>query len=243
MRTQWTITGIVLTAASAAVGVAAALILTLGAHTGTASSVALALVVLGLYLSVVAPWQHRWGATRDEVARPLPGEHLLDATHSTTRAITIEASPEKVWPWLAQIGYGRAGWYSYDWIDNDGKPSATRVLPDLQQPAPDDEIPIDPHMSFTVYEAVPAHHLLRPGRRRQHLVPDALSRRFWNPAGEPVPQHLVVDAGISVLAAHRRSRLLHHGAQDAQEHQAPRRERTRGPGRLTEGTVPCWCAK
>jgi hypothetical protein len=163
MRTQWTITGIVLTAASAAVGVAAALILTLGARTGTASSMALALVVLGLYLSVVAPWQHRWGATRDEVARPLPGEHLLDATHSTTRAITIEASPEKVWSWLAQIGYGRAGWYSYDWIDNDGKPSATRVLPDLQQPAPDDEIPMTPTMSFTVIEAVPPHHLLLRG--------------------------------------------------------------------------------
>jgi hypothetical protein len=84
--------------------------------------------VIGTYLDVVGPRQRRWGATREEVARGMPGDALLrrDAP-STTRATTIDASPEVVFPWLLQIGYGRGGWYSYDWIDNDGKPSVERI--------------------------------------------------------------------------------------------------------------------
>src|SRR6266511_1264030 len=57
---------------------------------------------------------------------------LVDGAGSTTRAIPVTARAEQVWPWLVQIGYGRAGWYSYDWIDNDGRPSADRILPDFQ---------------------------------------------------------------------------------------------------------------
>jgi hypothetical protein len=76
-----------------------------------------------VYRVLVQPWQHRWGATDEDVP---------DAT-STTRAITIAAPPEQVWPWLVQLGYGRAGWYSYDWIDNDNLPSADRILPDHGQ--------------------------------------------------------------------------------------------------------------
>lgn len=79
-------------------------------------------------------WQVRWGATGQEVAESLPGDEVVDrAWWSATRAITINAAPGQVWPWLAQMGgYTRAGWYSYDWIDNAGRPSAARIVPELQ---------------------------------------------------------------------------------------------------------------
>jgi hypothetical protein len=73
------------------------------------------------------------GATRDEVARPLPGDLIVrKADFVATRAITIDAAPGRVWPWLVQIGSGRAGWYSYDRVDNAGRPSATAIIPELQ---------------------------------------------------------------------------------------------------------------
>ncbi len=60
-----------------------------------------------------------WGATPEEVARRLPGDELLeDADVVSTRAVTIEAPPSAVWPWLLQMGSGRAGAYTYDWIEN-----------------------------------------------------------------------------------------------------------------------------
>jgi hypothetical protein len=86
-----------------------------------------------VYRLWVQPWQHRWGATDEEVGAAMPGDDLIPDAASTTRAISIAAPPEQVWPWLAQLGFGRAGWYSYDWIDNDGQPSADRIIPELQQ--------------------------------------------------------------------------------------------------------------
>jgi hypothetical protein len=63
----------------------------------------------------------------------MPGDDLLHgAAFCATRAITIDAAPEDVWPWLVQVGFGRAGFYSYDWADNLGRPSATTLLPQYQ---------------------------------------------------------------------------------------------------------------
>lgn len=60
-----------------------------------------------------------WGATREEAARPLPGDELLDpADIVATRAITIDAPASAIWPWLVQMGPGRGGAYTYDWIEN-----------------------------------------------------------------------------------------------------------------------------
>lgn len=93
------------------------------------------IVVVALYLLVLRPWHIRWGATDEEVSRSMPGDEVIpNATLFTTRAITIRARPEEIWPWLVQMGYGRAGWYSYDRIDNGGRPSARQILPDLQVP-------------------------------------------------------------------------------------------------------------
>jgi hypothetical protein len=97
------------------------------------------------YLKAYRPWQLRWGATDAEVDRALPGDDLVQApTFNATRAITIAAPPQQVWPWLVQVGVNRAGWYSYDWLDNLGRPSARRVIPELQHLAPGDLLPMSP---------------------------------------------------------------------------------------------------
>jgi len=60
----------------------------------------------------------------------MPGDDILGpGAGSTTRAVIIGAPASQVWPWLARLGYGKAGWYSYDWLDNDGRPSAGQIQP------------------------------------------------------------------------------------------------------------------
>ena len=82
----------------------------------------------------VGGWLTRWGATRAEVARRLPGDDIvLVPQYCATNAITVDTAPEAVWPWLVQMGgYDRAGWYSYDLLDNSGVPSAWKIVPELQ---------------------------------------------------------------------------------------------------------------
>ena len=86
-----------------------------------------------------------WGATPDEIARTLPGDELLPAPDVlSTRAITIEAPPSAVWPWLVQMGSGRGGAYTYDWIENLfglGMKSAGTIHPEWQSIAVGDVIP------------------------------------------------------------------------------------------------------
>ncbi len=106
---------------------------------------ALGVVLFGVYLRFIRPWQLRWGATDEEVARAMSGDDVVkQPTFNATRAVTIQARPEEIWPWLVQIGITRAGWYSYDWLDNLGKPSAQRILPQFQHVAVGDVVPISP---------------------------------------------------------------------------------------------------
>lgn len=71
------------------------------------------------YALVVRPWHLRWGATDEEVGKPLPGDELVpNPAIESTRAITVNAPVEEVWPWLAQIGQDRGGFYSYEWLEN-----------------------------------------------------------------------------------------------------------------------------
>ena len=109
----------------------------------------LAASAAGMYLGVVRPWQLRWGATPEEVGRQMPGDELVDRpTFNATRAVTVAAGPEHIWPWLLQIGINRAGWYSYDWLDNLGRPSATEIVPELQRLEVGDLIPISPNGKY-----------------------------------------------------------------------------------------------
>jgi hypothetical protein len=97
------------------------------------------------YVKIWRPWELTWGATPDEVSRPLPGDDLVTRpTFNATRAISIDAPPEQIWPWLVQVGNKRAGWYSYDLLDNLGRSSARRIIPELQHLAPGDIVPMSP---------------------------------------------------------------------------------------------------
>lgn len=95
------------------------------------------------YDALARPRMLEWGSTAQERRQPLPGDDIIDVvmTHCT-RAVTIDAPPEAVWPWLVQIGDRRAGFYSYDWVERfvfggtvhyiERTQSATRVHPELQ---------------------------------------------------------------------------------------------------------------
>jgi len=92
-------------------------------------------------------WLRAWGTTPSEVARVMSGDGLLPThTYSGTMAVTIDARPDDIWPWLVQIGYQRGGLYSYDWLDRLfgflDRPSATRILPEFQHLAVGDVIPL-----------------------------------------------------------------------------------------------------
>lgn len=164
MRTKRIIGLIVLGCILASFGVLAGLIAWLGAAGGIVPGLVIAIVVIGTYVVVVGPWQRRWGATDEEVRCSMPGDDALrPGAPSTTRAITIDAPPEAVFPWLLQIGYGRGGWYSYDWIDNDRKPSVDRIDPTLQRLAVGDRIEMLPGMGPVVREILPNHHIVSGG--------------------------------------------------------------------------------
>jgi len=84
-----------------------------------AGAAASAAAIDWLYRSFLRAWVLTWGATAEEAARSLPGDELLDRPDIVaTRAIGIEASPSAIWPWLVQMGPGRAGAYTYDWVEN-----------------------------------------------------------------------------------------------------------------------------
>ena len=86
-----------------------------------------------VYRAWVRPRLMRWGATGEEVAGPYPGADLVpDGERGATMAVTIDAPPDQVWPWLVQLGGDRGGWYSWDHLDNAGRPSAQRVHPEWQ---------------------------------------------------------------------------------------------------------------
>ncbi|MFI9848560.1 hypothetical protein ACIHFD_66965 [Nonomuraea sp. NPDC051941] len=96
-------------------------------------------------------------------ARERPGDDIASRAHlQATRAITIDAPPKEVWPWLVHMGgYTRAGWYSYDRIDNAGRPSADRIVPELQHLQVGDVMPTAPDGSgFTVERIDPPQVLV-----------------------------------------------------------------------------------
>ena len=108
----------------------------------TSLRLAVALGLAGAYAFAVRPRLLHWGATEDEVRLPYPGAELIpDGTRSATMAVTIEAPPSSVWQWLVQMGYGRAGWYSWDRLDNWGAPSAESIHPEWQHIAVGDRLP------------------------------------------------------------------------------------------------------
>jgi hypothetical protein len=98
-----------------------------------------AVLAAGLEVATYPRWRQwclSWGATDEEAARTLPGDDLLAGPDIvSTRAVWIDAPAREIWPWLVQMGPGRAGAYTYDWIENLaglGMHSADRILPQFQ---------------------------------------------------------------------------------------------------------------
>ena len=107
---------------------------------------------LSLHIHFIRPRLLSWGATRDEIERPMVGDEVCaQPQFNATRAVTIRARPEEIWPWLVQIGFGHAGWYSYDLLDNLGRHSSERIIPEFQRLAVGDWVPMD--LSGTPYTA------------------------------------------------------------------------------------------
>ncbi len=113
--------------------------------TGALIIAAVLLVSVALLYVAVTHWGCDWGARPAECARDLPGDDFLADGPPTrtvmTRAISIAAPPETVWPWLAQLGRG-AGWYSYDLLDNGRRVSARHIVSWIPEPALGDASPI-----------------------------------------------------------------------------------------------------
>jgi hypothetical protein len=102
-----------------------------------------------------------WGATSEEVARTLlADDEVPEAQIASTRAIPIHAPATAVWPWLIQMGWKRAGWYSYDRIDNDRIASAERIIPELQGLQVGDLVPEGEDVGWTVKALEPSRLLL-----------------------------------------------------------------------------------
>ncbi len=109
------------------------------------SIVGASIASLFAYRLVIRPWHLRWGATDEETMQALPGDDVVPhPTLMATRAVTVQATPEEIWPWLAQIGKDRAGFYSYDWIENLmglGIKSSDRIMPEFQELKAGDMLP------------------------------------------------------------------------------------------------------
>ena len=89
--------------------------------------------IWSLYLVCIRDWQMNWGANDQEINQYMIGdEELNDPEFNTTRTVEIKAPPEEVWPWLVQMGYKKGGFYNFDMLDNAGKPSADRIIPEYQ---------------------------------------------------------------------------------------------------------------
>lgn len=149
----------------------------------------LALAGLKVYLLRPGGPLSRWGTTGEEARETLPGDELVPvATSRTTRAVSVAAPPEGVWPWLVQLGQGRGGLYSYDALENLlglDIHSADRVVPELQDLAVGDEVRLvppgtEPDLTFRVTRLEPPHVLvLGPRGSRDEAFAQGLPFPVW----------------------------------------------------------------
>jgi hypothetical protein len=131
----------------------------------------LALGVTGVLSVLYRPLLRRsilaWGATDAEAVARLPGDELLeDADLTSTRAITIRRAPEAVWPWIAQLGQTRGGFYSHAWLENligCHIHNADRIVPEWQQPQVGDDVQLAPDVPLTVAVLDPGRSLVLQG--------------------------------------------------------------------------------
>lgn len=136
----------------------------LGRTSGFLGAIGLTALATGLYATVGREKIRRWGATDEERDRFLVGDDLIQkAVYESTHAITIDAPPEAVWPWLVQMGQGRGGFYSYDWVEALGGldiQSADRVVPELQSLGEGAIVRLAPNTALLAATVDPPHALV-----------------------------------------------------------------------------------
>ena len=191
----------------------------LGGVLGSLVVLAAVAAAVAAYLGLIRPWHVRWGATKDGEGRPMPGDGLLGpGTGFTTIAITIRAPADQVWSWLAQLGYGRAGWYSYDWLDNDGRRSAEQIRPEWQHLRPGDQILMMPGSGLNVVAVENGHFFVAratDGTTSWCLAVATLDQRERLPADQPVARPVAHHPGQRVVDRAVRRWRIHHGTEDA----------------------------
>jgi hypothetical protein len=118
-------------------------------------------------LALVRARYLRWGATDEELGMALPGDELVpDADLTATRAVTVRVGGEGVWPWIAQLGQGRGGFYSYDFLENlvgCDIHSADRVVPEWQSIDVGDQVNLHPEVGLIVAVVEPGRALVLRG--------------------------------------------------------------------------------
>ncbi len=129
-------------------------------------AVAGVLTIAGLYWQFALPWASRWGAREVELDSVLPGDHVVRRPKSmSTRAITIHRPPADVYPWLAQMGQARGGFYSYERLENLAGcqiHNAGRIVPEWQNPQVGDPVALHPKLpdAFRIAELRPSRYIL-----------------------------------------------------------------------------------
>jgi membrane protease YdiL (CAAX protease family) len=237
------------------------------ASPNAAGFVAAVTSTLVMVWAVAVMWRYHWAtlvsptagrsvaATRQEKTRALPGdERIPTAIDRLTHGVTIRGAPCDVWPWLVQMGAGtRAGWYSYDWLDNGWQPSATRIVPELQDPTVGAIFPALPGATdgFTLLAIEPERVLMLGW-----LATDCTTEVTWTfvlqdvARHEPPPRTRPWRARLPIpwpaIAADQAcysSRPLHHAAEAAAWHRETRRSdlaqptRPLGSGCLSGGVL------
>ena len=166
-----------------------------------------------LYAGLVRPWLQHWGSTPEERSRRLPGDGDTEPLSVATRAVTVRAPAEEVWRWLVQIGQDKAGFYSYDWLENLAGcrlHTATRVHPQWQDLHPGDALTLFPGVATRVNEVDPPRALVIEGWGAYLVEPDGdgCCRLLARSHVDRDPRALAYYAGLELPHAVMERRML-----------------------------------
>ena len=206
-------------------------------HRRPRRAVAIAAELVAAYLAIGRPLMLHWGANCEEVHKPLPGDETVPGpVVQSTRAVTIDAPVDAVWPWLAQLGQDRGGFYSYENLENLAgchMHNADVVHPEWQQRRPGETVYLHPRKGLRVTRFDPGRVLalenwgafvLEPARRGR----DAADRARAHPARPGLDPQRPADGDPA----------LRDGAQDAARDQAARRAVPHGSSRRAAQAEP-----